>query len=65
MSIRFDAQITCNGCGKPRELPAGAQRLHEAPIKGGRELVATVAEPCPFCQSTRVKIVATAGIIRG
>jgi LSD1 subclass zinc finger protein len=65
MSIRFDAKVTCNGCGKPRELPDGAQRLREAPIKGGRELVATVAEPCPFCQSTRVKIVATAGLVRG
>ena len=65
MSIRFDAKVTCNGCGAERELPHGGQRVSEAPTKGGREVIVTVAKPCPACQSTKVKIVASAGVIRG
>lgn len=65
MSIRFDAKVTCHGCGTPCEAPDhGGQRLSDVPTKGGREVIVTVAKPCPVCQSTRVKIVATAGIVR-
>jgi hypothetical protein len=66
MSIRFDAKVTCNGCGKPIEdFDHGGQRLSQTPVKGGRELVVNTTKPCPRCQSTRVKIVATAGLVRG
>jgi Zn finger protein HypA/HybF involved in hydrogenase expression len=69
MSIRFDAKVTCNGCGTPRDdgaaLEFGGQRVSDVPVKGGREVIATVAKECPVCGSTRVKIVARAGLIRG
>jgi hypothetical protein len=66
VSIRFDAKVTCNGCGTPCEAPEhGGQRLSEVPVKGGREMIVTMAKPCIVCGSTRVKIVATAGIVRG